>query len=135
MSKNPKSDAREFAVQFLYQCESEKIFHFSDSHFQGFVGHQDVHPELIAPLRELARGTLDRTSELDERIQAASANWKLSRMAIIDLSVLRLATYELLHSDTPKKVVMNEAIELAKKFGSGDSGRFVNGILDKISEF
>ena len=67
--------AREFAVQFLYQCESEKIFHFSDSHFQGFVGHQDVHPELIAPLRELARGTLDRTSELDEKIQAASANW------------------------------------------------------------
>ncbi len=133
-TKNPKSDAREFAVQFLYQCESEKIFHFSDSHFQGFVGHQDVHPELIATLRELSRGTLDRTSELDDKIQAASANWKLSRMSLIDRSVLRLATFELLHTDTPRKVILNEAIELAKKFGSGDSGRFVNGILDKIAD-
>lgn len=133
MSENPKSRAREFAVQFLYQCESEKIFHFSDSHFQAFVSHLDVHPELIAPFRELVRGTLDQAGHLDEMIQGASANWKLSRMSLIDRSVLRLATFELLHTDTPRKVVLNEAVELAKKFGSGDSSRFVNGLLDKIA--
>lgn len=132
MSRNPKSEAREFAVQFLYQCESEKLFHFSDSHFQTFIHHFQVSPGLVAMLRELARGTLEHSNDLDLRIQEVSANWKLSRMSLIDRNVLRLAIYELLNTDTPQKVVMNEAIELAKKYGSQDSGRFVNGLLDKI---
>ncbi len=133
MSRNPKSQAREFAIQFLYQCESEKLFHFSEPHFQTFVQHQQV-PAPLAPLvRGLAGGTLNQVAGLDERIQGASANWKIERMSVIDRNVLRLAAYELLEGETPRPVVLNEAVELAKKFGSADSGRFVNGVLDRLA--
>lgn len=133
-STNPRSQAREFAVQFLYQCEAEKILYFADSHFQQFVNHFKVPTAVVAPLRDLARGTLEKLSDLDTKIQEISLNWKLSRMSVVDRSVLRMATYELLESDTPTKVVLNEAIELAKKYGSADSGKFVNGLLDKLAK-
>jgi N utilization substance protein B len=81
----------------------------------------------------MARGTLERLPEIDERLQAASTNWKLGRMAAIDRNVLRLALYELLEAKAPPKVVLNEAIELAKKYGSAESGGFVNGLLDKLA--
>jgi transcription antitermination protein NusB len=88
----------------------------------------------LAPLvRELAQGALSQTAEIDARIQAASTNWKLSRMSVVDRNVLRLATFELMAQTAPVKVVLNEAVELAKKFGSEDSGRFVNGILDRLA--
>ena len=133
MSRNPKSLAREYAIQFLYQCESEKLFHFSDAHFQDFVQHQQVPPTLVGPLRELTGGTLERISEIDARIQEVSANWKLGRMSVIDRNVLRLAVFELTSGGTPPRVVLNEAVELAKTFGSADSGRFVNGVLDRLA--
>jgi N utilization substance protein B len=131
--KNPKSEARELAVQFLYQSESEKLLHFSDSHFDQFVKHFQVAEPLIPPLREMTRGTLENLIKIDAKLQDVSVNWKLSRMSVIDRSVLRLATYELLESDTPTRVVLNEAIELAKKYGAEDSGKFVNGLLDKVA--
>ncbi len=132
--RNPKSDAREFAVQFLYQSESEKLLHFSDSHFDHFVKHFQVPDQIIPALRDMTRGTLENLMKIDAELQAVSVNWKLSRMSVIDRSVLRLATYELLESDTPTRVVLNEAIELAKKYGTEDSGKFVNGLLDKIAQ-
>ena len=83
-------------------------------------------------LREFSRGTLENMHDIDRTIQEASTNWKVERMPVIDRNILRLAVYELSAMDTPKRVVLNEAIELAKKYGSIDSGRFVNGLLDKI---
>jgi N utilization substance protein B len=130
---NPKTQAREYAVQFLYQCESEKIFHFSTNHFRSFLEHQQVPAGVSGWVREMAEGTLARTSEIDLKIQAVSTNWKLGRMSVVDRNILRLATFELLSGTAPVKVVLNEAVELAKKFGSEDSGRFVNGILDKLA--
>ncbi len=130
---NPKSEAREYAVQFLYQCESERIFHFSEPHFLAFVGHFQVADATVPLMRDLVRGTLEQVSAIDERLQAASANWKLSRMSVVDRNVLRLATFELTGTDTPRRVVLNEAIELAKKYGSAESGKFVNGLLDRIA--
>jgi N utilization substance protein B len=121
VSSNPKSQARAYAIQFLYQCESERLFHFSDAHFQDFIRHLKVPPAL-------------GISEIDGRIQDVSANWKLSRMSLIDRNVLRLATFELTSGITPPRVVLNEAVELAKTFGSADSGRFVNGLLDRIAK-
>ncbi len=70
---------------------------------------------------------------MDEVIEEVSSNWRLDRMARVDRNVLRLAVYELLRTDVPVKVVINEAIELGKKFGSESSGAFVNGVLDKIA--
>jgi N utilization substance protein B len=75
-----------------------------------------------------------RLAEIDDAIQSASRNWRLDRMSRVDRNILRLATCELRHSpDVPVKVVINEAVELAKRFGTADSPAFVNGILDRIA--
>lgn len=133
MSENPKSKAREFAVQFLYQSESEKILYFSESHFLAFVQNFQVPSELVPAMREMSRGTLEYLSEVDRQLQETSSNWKLGRMAATDRNILRLATYELLRATAPHKVILNEAIELAKKFGTAESGAFVNGLLDRLA--
>ena len=81
----------------------------------------------------LVRGTLDSLEKIDELIRSQADNWRLERMPAVDRNILRLAVYEMLHeTDTPKLVVVDEAIELAKKFGSEQSGRFVNGLLDGL---
>lgn len=130
--QNPKTVGREFAIQFLYQSESDKIFHFSESHFADFARHFQIPGNLVPAVKELCRTTLDKIGVIDEMIVSCSANWKLDRMASIDRNVLRLATSELMLKSAPPKVIMNEAIELAKKYGTSDSGKFVNGVLDRI---
>ena len=83
--------------------------------------------------QELVRGTLDNQEKIDDLIRSQADNWRLERMPAVDRNVLRLAIYEMLFEpDTPKLVVVDEAIELAKKFGSEQSGRFVNGLLDGL---
>lgn len=84
---------------------------------------------------DLFRGTLNRLKEIDRLIQSHTKNWRLSRMAAVDRNVLRLAVFEL-SSDakTPDTVVINEALEIAKKFSTNESAQFVNGILDSIKK-
>ena len=83
--------------------------------------------------RELVEGTLSRLEEIDGHIQNASLKWEISRMAAVDRNVLRLAVSELTaEPPIPVRVVLNEAIELAKKFGGDESGTFVNGVLDRV---
>jgi len=82
---------------------------------------------------EVLRGTLRRMADIDKLIRKYAQNWELERMAVIDKNIIRLAAYELLYMPTiPAKVSINEAIDIAKKYGDKDSGKFVNGILDKI---
>ena len=81
---------------------------------------------------QLARGTTGNLTVSDPLIAQAAEHWRLSRMALLDRLILRLAVYELLHADTPRAVVINEAIELAKKFSTDNSAKFVNGVLDAI---
>jgi N utilization substance protein B len=81
----------------------------------------------------LIRGTLEHTPELDEQIKKYALNWDIHRMAVVDRNVLRLAIYEMLHrDDIPPVVSINEAVDIAKRFSTEESGKFVNGILDKI---
>jgi len=81
----------------------------------------------------LVAGVIRRLAEVDELIRQASLNWRIDRMAMVDRNILRLATFELMEVlETPMKVVLNEAIELSKRFGTEDSGAFVNGVLDKV---
>ena len=83
----------------------------------------------------VARGPGARAGEIDEKIQAASLNWRLERMTRVDRTVLRLGAYELLaRADVPSAVIIDEAVELAKRYGTGDSGAFVNGVLDRIAQ-
>ncbi|MCS7337798.1 MAG: transcription antitermination factor NusB [Verrucomicrobiae bacterium] len=91
----------------------------------------DVELRLFADA--LIRGTIEHMSEIDALIKKHAKNWDLPRMATVDRNLLRLAIYEMLHrEDIPPVVSINEAIEIAKKYSTEDSGRFVNGILDKI---
>jgi N utilization substance protein B len=84
--------------------------------------------------RDIVNGVWQRRAEIDQRIEAASLNWRLSRMPVVDRNILRLSTWELLGCDeTPTSVVINEAVELAKKYGGDESRSFVNGILDRIA--
>jgi transcription antitermination protein NusB len=93
-------------------------------------------PESKTYAERLVRGVIGHREELDQALQKISQNWRLERMAIIDRNLLRLAAYELIHQkdDVPRKVAINEAVELAKTFGTAESGAFVNGILDRIGK-
>jgi len=92
--------------------------------------------EIEAPAREfatrLATGTLAHTAELDERIRLRAEHWRISRMAIVDRNILRLAVYEFLHEPTPRTVAINEALEIARRFSTYEATQFINGILDAI---
>lgn len=131
--KHPVSLAREFGLQFLYQMEIDKVFYFSQSHFDQFVRHFEVPGRAQQALLTLVQGVFSALDRIDDAISKASTNWSLDRMATIDRALLRIAVYELLESDTPPKVILNEAIELAKKYGTEQSGPFVNGILATVA--
>ena len=98
----------------------------------------EQNPDFTSEVRvfseSLVKGTLEKVKEIDEIVVKATENWELSRMAVVDRNILRFATYELLFvPDIPPKVTINEAVNLAKKFSQEESGKFVNGVLDKIN--
>jgi N utilization substance protein B len=128
-----RTQARECALQILYQVDIRKDP--VDKLFLDFWRENEAEAEISDFANSLVIGALKNLKEIDETISAYASNWKLSRMAVIDRNVLRQATYELLFCpDIPQKVSINEAVDLAKKFGDMESGKFVNGILDKISK-
>ena len=128
-----KTNARTAAIQFLYQCECERLYYFSSSHFDGFSSYQNLGPDTSAQAMSFCHGVLNNLKVIDEFLSACSTSWSLPRMASMDRCVLRLATHELLASSEPTKVILNEAIELAKIYGTENSGKFVNGILDEVA--
>jgi len=96
-------------------------------------GREPMSAEVKAFASALFTGTVQHRQEIDAVIAARADNWGLNRMAVIDRNILRLGVFELLHSEgVPPKVCINEAIELAKRFGDAESGKFINGILDAI---
>lgn len=125
--------ARECALQILYQMD---VNHQTALEAMGdFWSVKNVEDSIRAFANALVEGVEEKKDSLDEEIAKIAQNWKLNRMAVVDRNILRLAAYELLyHADVPHKVSINEAIELAKKYGDSDSSRFVNGILDKIGK-
>jgi N utilization substance protein B len=129
---NPKSEARDWALQFLYQCETNRMYHFSEPHFDEFWKYYDIPAKMLDFMKSLAKGTLENLGELDQVIAKTASNWHIDRLTLTDRNIIRMAVFEIQNMDTPPKVVINEAIELAKKYGAEKSGPFVNGILDKI---
>lgn len=126
-----RSFARTVAFQILYQDDMNSGSR--DRFAESFIEEElPDHEPLRRFTRTLVRGTAEKSDELDAVLAKAAEHWSLSRMNATDRSILRLACYEILFMDTPRPVVINEAIELAKKFGTNDSAGFVNGVLDKI---
>jgi N utilization substance protein B len=126
-----RSRCREWALQFLYQAEFAGHRHLEDiNRFWSYFQKGDMVP---AYLQELVEGVASHLEELDALIARYSEHWRLERMTSVDRNLLRLAVYELVYEpDVPSKVVINEAVELAKRYGTEASGAFVNGLLDRI---
>jgi len=124
--------AREYALQVLFQLDlSGGLLDEVLADFWPEAGEQD--PEVRRFAEHLAHGVARRRDEFDARIAEAAEHWKLERMAAVDRNVLRLALFEMYDADpTPAAVAIDEAIEIARKYGSGESGAFINGILDAI---
>jgi transcription antitermination protein NusB len=123
--------ARELALQMLFQWELGE--HTPEHVISTFLHSQRVEPEEETFARSLFEGTVSEVSSLDRMIQEHAEHWRLERMAAVDRNVIRLALHELLHyAATPHPVVINEALELARRFSSADSVEFVNGVLDAI---
>jgi N utilization substance protein B len=125
--------ARELALQFLYQLDLQGEAE-PDRHAEDFWARHPVDAETRAFADALVRGAKQNQGQADRIIEQYAEHWDLDRMAVVDRNLLRLAVYEMLWGgrDTPPKVVINEAIEIAKKFGTRESSRFVNGILDRV---
>ena len=144
-----RSRAREAALQYLYQLDFDMVMSFSFDDFLDelyeLVLHDDSAPHgmKFLPLSSNARefsqklvaGVQDCQDKIDEIISENAENWSIQRMAPVDRNVIRMATFEMLKcEDIPNRVAINEAINLAKKFGGDKSGAFVNSVLDKIRE-
>ncbi len=124
--------ARECALQLLYMWEYHRPGGVFDPAL--YWADRTEEPAIRQFTERLVTGVIEHVEEVDPLIRRASLNWRIDRMAVVDRNILRLATYELMAvPDTPVKVVLNEAIELSKRYGSEDSSAFVNGVLDKIA--
>jgi N utilization substance protein B len=122
--------ARELALQALYGAE---VGHREPAEMIDETVGSRAEPETRTFVRDLVLGTLENIDESDAIIGPLLEGWTLDRLPTIDRIVLRMSMFELRHLPTPKPVVINEAVELAKKFSTEDSGRFVNGVLSKAS--
>jgi transcription antitermination protein NusB len=136
---NSRHQARRIALQTLYRFDDEALLALDAPAFaQELVRHFEhfqVEPGVREFAAQLVSGTLISREKLDALILKTAQNWRLERMPVIDRNLLRLATYELTATrDIPVAVVINEAVELAKEYGTQDTPAFVNGILDALSE-
>lgn len=120
------------ALELVYQLDlGGRSF---DKEAQEYLSEGSRRPEVSEFASELARGCWQHREEIDKKIAQLAEHWELSRIAAIDRNILRLGAYELLYrEDIPRKVSINEAVELAKRYSTAESGAFVNGILDKIN--
>lgn len=135
MAAGARRRARWYALQVLYALDLNDADP-ADA-VSSYAGAFDLELDGRAAqfAAELVANTRQNLAAIDDAIQTASRNWRLDRMSRVDRNILRLATYELVHSpDVPVKVVINEAVELAKRYGASEAPAFVNGILDRIAQ-
>ena len=128
-----RRSGREAALQMLFSIEATGAA--PDEAIPFFWNNFEGDPEGRAYADALVRGTVEHRADLDARITAASTNWRIERMSRVDRNLLRLGTFELAHRpDVPRAVILDEAVEMAKAFGSEDSSVFVNGVLARIAD-
>jgi len=126
-----RSRAREIVFQILFQGEFQTAQSRTDE-LEFIANRLHGNDKLIAFAQSLLAGVRSHQQQIDGKLKNSAKNWSLHRMAPTDRSALRLGAYEIIYADTPAQVAINEAIELAKRFGTEASGSFVNGILDRL---
>lgn len=126
-----RSRAREVVLQILYEDDLNPSRNMAVSE-EFLCRRLNGDSDLIAFANAVLSGVRRNRDEIDALLAERAANWRLERMAVTDRNILRLAAFEMLYTDTPDRVVINEAVELAKRFGAKQSSQFVNGILDRL---
>jgi len=129
-----RRSGREAALQMLFQVEGSGVSpeQAIELFWRTF---EDADPEGKPYADAIVRGVVDNLEGIDKKVTAASQNWRLERMSRVDRNLLRLGTWELMfRTDVPRAVILDEAVELAKSFGTDESSGFVNGVLDRIAE-
>ncbi|HYC76323.1 MAG TPA: transcription antitermination factor NusB [Planctomycetota bacterium] len=127
-----RTRGRELALKYLYQWDARRGVDVGS--FDAFAIVEDERGAAVDYGRRLVDGVLRRRDEIDERLKTLAKNWSLHRMATVDRNVLRIGAYEMIMPEPqPPGVAINEAVELGKKYGASQSGKFINGILDKLS--
>jgi transcription antitermination protein NusB len=130
--KGARHKAREIAIQVLYEVDS--VNHSSEEALKNILSRVEVSEDVAGFAHELINGVIQNREELDQNIRDFAPAWPLDQISIVDRNILRLAIFEILHDNKiPVKVAINEAVELAKTFGSDNSSRFVNGVLGSVS--
>ena len=128
---SPRREGREAVVQYLYSLDQNAEPDGSD--LKLFWSIHQARPLARAFAESLVGGLLPLMPEIDERLRPALQNWDVERLEVVDRNILRLAIYEMFHCmETPPVVAINEAIEIAKRLGTPDSARFINGVLDRL---
>ena len=129
----PRRKAREYALQMLFQWDITRDT--VDQIAANFFENYDEPPAVVDFARLLITRTVEHVEEIDAVIRRHAEHWRVDRMAVVDRNLLRLATQEFIYDkETPKTVVINEAIEIARRFSSQESPQFINGILDSIKK-
>jgi len=130
---HPRTTGRELALQYLYMHD---ILEGKEVHsFEQYIGQQQPAPDLesVDFARELVNGVVPHRDELDTDIASVADNWNITRMAAVDRNILRLGLAEMIiHPGTSHKIILNDAVELAKRYSSESAGAFVNGLLDRL---
>ena len=125
--------ARECALQMLFAADIVgDPKYFSTTDYWNELGEADIDEKSHAFADNIVNGTLRELSTIDDRIRTRAEHWRVERMAIVDRNILRLSVYEFLFEDTPHTVVINEALEIARRFSTFEATQFINGILDAI---
>ncbi len=132
-SSGTRRKARECALQMLFAADMVKVPEdFSVENYWTELGDEDLDEKSRKFANDLVLGTLKNLEAIDDRIRTRAEHWRIERMAIVDRNVLRIAVYEFLFDDTPHTVVINEALEIARRFSTFEATQFINGILDAI---
>lgn len=132
MSSTTRRESREWIVQILFQLDLNRCDDL-DQCFDRFWADKDPDAKAREFVEEIVNGVLGNIDKIDSLISEYAENWTIGRMGVLDRNVLRMAVYEMLHrDDIPPVVSINEAVDVAKYFSSSESGRFVNGILDRV---
>ena len=130
MPSRRRSRQRALQILFLWDARRQPVADAINAFYDTLFAEE--HPERDPFVDQLVRGAVEHLDEVDERIRRHAEHWRMERMPVVDRNILRLAVYEMTHGDTPAAVVIDEALELARKFSGEESVQFVNGVLDAV---
>jgi len=133
MASRRRSRQRALQILFLWDARRQPVAEATAAYFDTLYSEESgTKPQPDEFVDRLVAGTVEHVEELDRRITQHAEHWRIERMPSVDRNILRLAVYEMMHSDTPAAVVIDEALELARRYSNEESVQFVNGVLDAV---